>query len=157
MFPTNIWNKLEEIKKKNFPATHTWQTAFSQLMYVQGWDTVQHRWIGHLSSQNRRLDVLKELIQRRSEAAINLEESLPRSPNVYVRDSGGGLQSVKQWMEGEREERLSWSSETTNTCRGTTPTLCFHSLLPRRALLLLTQNTLHSESLRGSLSTCFGH
>lgn len=131
-------------------------------MYVQGWNTVQHRWIGHLEHQNRRLDVLKELMQRRSEAAIN-QESLPRSPNVYVCDSSGGLRSIKQWVEGESKETLTWSNETTNTCRCTTPAAArssafTHSLLVpfgRWALLLLTQNTLHINSLGGSLSTFF--
>lgn len=126
---------------------------------MQGWNTVQHRWIGHLQHQNR-LDVLKELMQRRSEAAIN-QESLPRSPNVYVCDSSVGLRSIKQWAEGERKETLTWSNETTNTCRCTTPAAArssafTHSLLVpfgRWALLLLTQNTLHIKSLGGSLST----
>lgn len=89
-------------------------------------------------------------MQRRSEAAIN-QESLPRSPNVYVCDSSGGLRSIKQWVEVESKETLTWSNETTNTCRCTTPAAArssafTHSLLVpfgRWALLLLTQNTLH--------------
>lgn len=127
---------------------------------VRWWNSAQHRWIRSLEQMIRSFDLLQKSVWSRSELAINLEESLPLWPNVYLCDSGGRLRSIKQRVEAERNQTLTWSDETTKTCCCTTPattqsssafTHSFHVPFGRRAPLLLTENTPHIKNLGSRL------